>query len=160
MENRPTWSWYRGQRTSNLDGEVPAAARTWGVGKKRVTTGKRARLIFTRSCARRYVRGVADRHAACVDLDELVEHWTLLEDDHELVAGKRGATRLGFALLLKFYTRHGRFPVGRGDFTDEVVAFVASQVRRWVRRRPALTAGATGPRGTTKMNRPGFLGGS
>ncbi len=50
-----------------------------------------------------------------MDLDELVEHWTLLDDDQELVAGKRGATRLGFALLLKFYTRHGRFPAGGGD---------------------------------------------
>src|SRR5690349_21286149 len=37
-----------------------------------------------------------------MDLDELVEHWTLLEDERQLVAGKRGATRLGFALALKF----------------------------------------------------------
>jgi hypothetical protein len=49
-----------------------------------------------------------------VDLDELVEHWTLLDDERELVAGKRGPTRLGFALLLKFYARAGRFPRGRG----------------------------------------------
>jgi len=28
-------------------------------------------------------------------LDELVEHWTELEDERALVAGKRGATRLG-----------------------------------------------------------------
>lgn len=40
-----------------------------------------------------------------VDLDELVEHWILLEDERELVAGKRGPTRLGFAVLLKFYAR-------------------------------------------------------
>jgi hypothetical protein len=37
-----------------------------------------------------------------LDLDELVEHWTVLEDER----GKRGATRLGFALLLEFFTRH------------------------------------------------------
>jgi hypothetical protein len=47
-----------------------------------------------------------------LDLDELVEHWTLLDDERELIAGKRGPTRLGFALLLKFYTRAGRFPRG------------------------------------------------
>jgi hypothetical protein len=41
----------------------------------------------------------------------------------------RGPTRLGFALLLKFYTRHGRFPAGRSEFPDEVVAFVARQVK-------------------------------
>ena len=63
-----------------------------------------------------------------VDLDELVEHWTLVEDQRELVAGKQGATRLGFALLLKFYTRAGRFPRGRAELDDDAVAFVARQV--------------------------------
>jgi len=48
-----------------------------------------------------------------MDLDELAWHWTLLKDERELVAGKRGPTRLGFALLLKFYARAGRFPRGR-----------------------------------------------
>lgn len=62
-------------------------------------------------------------------MDELVEHWTVLDDEAELVAGKRGATRLGFALLLKYYTQRGRFPRGRGDFPDEVVAFVARQMK-------------------------------
>lgn len=42
--------------------------------------------------------------------EELVEHWTLLDDDQALVGGKRGPTRLGFALLLKFYGQHGRIP--------------------------------------------------
>ncbi|WP_327640795.1 hypothetical protein OHB24_21100 [Kribbella sp. NBC_00482] len=37
-----------------------------------------------------------------IDLDELVEKWTLLDDEQDLVAGKRGATRPGFVLLLKF----------------------------------------------------------
>lgn len=63
-----------------------------------------------------------------VDLDELVEHWTLLDDGRELVAGKRGPTRLGFALLLKFYAQAGRFPRGRAELDDEAVAFVARQV--------------------------------
>jgi TnpA family transposase/integrase len=63
-----------------------------------------------------------------VDLDELVEHWTLLDDERDLVAGKRGPTRLGFALLLKFYARAGRFPRGRAELDDDAVAFVARQV--------------------------------
>ncbi|MGH3234845.1 MAG: Tn3 family transposase [Streptosporangiaceae bacterium] len=61
--------------------------------------------------------------------DELVDHWTVLDDEKTLIAGKRGSTRLGFALLLKFYTRHGLFPAGRSEFPDEVVAFVARQVK-------------------------------
>ncbi|MGI5201344.1 DUF4158 domain-containing protein [Spirillospora sp. CA-108201] len=62
-------------------------------------------------------------------IDELVEHWTVLDEERELIAGKRGATRLGFAILLKFYTRHGRCPRGRSELADEVVGHVAKQVR-------------------------------
>lgn len=66
---------------------------------------------------------------ASLDLDELVDHWTVLEDERMLVDAKHGATRLGFALLLKFYTRHGRFPAGASDLPDGVVEFVARQLR-------------------------------
>ncbi|MCY9783170.1 Tn3 family transposase [Nocardiopsis sp. EMB25] len=64
-----------------------------------------------------------------VGMDELVEHGPVLDDEQDLVAGKRGATKLGFALLLKYYTRHGRFPRGQAEFPDEVVGFVARQVK-------------------------------
>jgi hypothetical protein len=64
-----------------------------------------------------------------LDLDELVEHWTLLDRDRELVAGKRGTSRLAFALMLKFYASHGRFPESDGDLPGEVVEFVARQVQ-------------------------------
>jgi len=66
--------------------------------------------------------------SAVIDVDELVEFWTLLEVDRELLTGKRGATALGFALLLKHYSRHGRFPRGRSDVHDVVIDFVARQV--------------------------------
>src|SRR5664280_519911 len=39
------------------------------------------------------------------DVDELVEFWTLLDEDRELLGGNRGASSLGFALLLKHYKR-------------------------------------------------------
>jgi hypothetical protein len=64
-----------------------------------------------------------------MEVDELVEHWTVLEDEQQLVAGKRGATRLGFALLLKFYTQSGRFPRGRAELPQEAVDFVARQMK-------------------------------
>ena len=62
-----------------------------------------------------------------MDPDELVQHWTLLDDERELAAGKRGPTRLGFALLLKFYAGTGRFPRGRSELADDTVEFVARQ---------------------------------
>ena len=35
--------------------------------------------------------------------DELIEHWTLLPNEMEWLANKTGATRLGFAALLKYW---------------------------------------------------------
>jgi len=64
-----------------------------------------------------------------IELDELVEHWTLLDDEQGLVFGKGGPGKLGFVLLLKFYVRNGRFPRGRGELPDAAVRFVANQVR-------------------------------
>ena len=55
-----------------------------------------------------------------VDVDELIEFWTLLDEDRALLAGKRGATALGFAVLLKHDSRHGQFPRGRSEVPDDV----------------------------------------
>ncbi len=62
-----------------------------------------------------------------VDVDELVEFWTLLDEDRELLVGKRGASALAFALLLKHYSRHGSFP-RRADLSGSIVEFVARQL--------------------------------
>jgi hypothetical protein len=37
--------------------------------------------------------------------EELIASWTLIDRDRELLANKAGATRLGFALLLRFFER-------------------------------------------------------
>ena len=63
-----------------------------------------------------------------LDQDELIDRWTLVDDELALVAGKRGATRLGFALLLRFYTEQGRFPRGRSEIPDSAVGYVSRQV--------------------------------
>jgi uncharacterized protein YecE (DUF72 family) len=61
---------------------------------------------------------------------DLVEHWTLVPAEKDLLAGKHeGATTLGFALLLKFYGRYGRFPRGWSELKSEAVQFVAAQVK-------------------------------
>jgi hypothetical protein len=43
-----------------------------------------------------------------LSLGELIEHWTLVGKEIDLVSAKHLDTRLAFALLLKFYGRHGR----------------------------------------------------
>ncbi|MFG1687645.1 DUF4158 domain-containing protein [Nonomuraea sp. NPDC049269] len=62
-------------------------------------------------------------------MDELIEHWTVLSDEVGLVSAKQEGTRLAFTLLLKYFTRHGRFPRGRAAFPDEVVDYVAKQTK-------------------------------
>jgi hypothetical protein len=59
--------------------------------------------------------------------EDLLASWTLIEADWELVANKADATRLGFALLLKFFELEARFPRDRGELPIAAVAFVAEQ---------------------------------
>ena len=63
-----------------------------------------------------------------LDEDELIGNWTLVGDELEQLSGRRGATKLGFALLLRFYAVHGRFPSGRSELPDQAVAYVARMV--------------------------------
>jgi hypothetical protein len=60
--------------------------------------------------------------------DELLEHWTLLPGEKRLLANKSGVTRLGFAVLLKFFQHEGRFPRQRQDVPGVVVEYIASQI--------------------------------
>ena len=44
------------------------------------------------------------------------------------LGNKTGATRLGFAVLLKNFQRMGRFPSFKNEIAGQVIAFVATQV--------------------------------
>ena len=104
--------------------------------------------------------------------EELIDCWTLVDDDWELVAKKRGATRLGFALLFKFYELEGRFPRHAGEVPKPALGYIAAQVkvaaaafsdyewtggrstttgrrsaRRWVFARPPLVTRTSSPAG-------------
>lgn len=60
--------------------------------------------------------------------EELVEHWTLLPNELELLANKTGPTRLGFAILLKFFALEARFPHAKNDVPPDVIRYLARQV--------------------------------
>ncbi len=60
--------------------------------------------------------------------DDLAERWTLDAGNWELLANKSGATRLGFAALLKFFEAEGRFPWGRQELPLAAIRFLADQV--------------------------------
>ena len=61
--------------------------------------------------------------------EELAAHWTLLPREKDLLANKSGPTRLGFAILLKFFQYEGRFPRQTQEVPAPVVEHVARQVR-------------------------------
>lgn len=59
--------------------------------------------------------------------EQLVDEWTLEEGDRKLLGNKSGATRLGFALKLKFFQIEGRFPSYAEEIPAAAVDFVADQ---------------------------------
>jgi hypothetical protein len=62
------------------------------------------------------------------ELEDLIECWTLDEAEFKLLANKTGSTRLGFALMLKFFEQEARFPRWE-DVPKAAVEFVSGQVK-------------------------------
>ena len=62
------------------------------------------------------------------EIEDLIECWTLDEEELALLANKSGATRLGFGLMLKFFDLEARFP-RREDLPRPAVEFMAGQVK-------------------------------
>ena len=60
--------------------------------------------------------------------DDLAEMWSLWPPERGLLKNKTGATRLGFALLLKFFQSEGCFPSEAGEIPPMAADFVADQV--------------------------------
>ena len=49
------------------------------------------------------------------DEQELAEHWSLTHDEFELLRNRTERSRIGFAVLLKFFQVEGRFPSDRKE---------------------------------------------
>lgn len=60
--------------------------------------------------------------------DELAEHWTLHPSDLEVLTNKAPITRLGCALLLKYFQYEGRFAPHKGDVPAAALVYVAQQL--------------------------------
>lgn len=70
-------------------------------------------------------------------IDEgLAEHWTLLPSERKLLANKTGTTRLGFAVLLKFFQLESRFPQQSQEVNGPAVEYLVQQIgvpaRQWI----------------------------
>lgn len=78
-------------------------------------------------------------------LDDVVDHFTLIGDELELLRNKSGATRLGFAVLLKYVIWRGRFPTGSHELADDAVAYLARQQGRDQLALPVINAASSTP---------------
>lgn len=67
--------------------------------------------------------------------ERLGADWLLLPPEQELLHRRRGATRLGFALQLKFFQLEGRFAASPQEFQPQAVEYIARQMgeapERW-----------------------------
>lgn len=63
------------------------------------------------------------------DTEELIEHWTLLPQELELVKNKVGANQIGFAVLLKFFQTFARFPTDSGEIPNVIISYIAQQLQ-------------------------------
>ena len=59
---------------------------------------------------------------------ELVESFTMMPSERELLGTKSGASRLGCAVLLKYFQCEGRFPASWHDVPREVIRHLAQSV--------------------------------
>src|SRR3954453_14687326 len=82
-------------------------------------------ILGTRQGTHSYGRLSMKRHW---EIDDLVEQWTLLPDELAWLGKKTGSTRLGFALLLKFFQIEGRFPLAKNEIPPPVIRFLAKQI--------------------------------
>jgi hypothetical protein len=67
--------------------------------------------------------------------EELIEHWTLTPGEVQQALSKREPSRLGFAVMFKFFQHQGRFPKSAREVPKAVVDYLASQLEvapaRW-----------------------------
>ena len=60
---------------------------------------------------------------------ELADHWSLRPEEKELLGNKQGPSRLGFAVMLKFFQQEGRFPRQRQDVPLAIVKYLRTASR-------------------------------
>ncbi|NJK57785.1 MAG: DUF4158 domain-containing protein [Pleurocapsa sp. SU_5_0] len=63
------------------------------------------------------------------DTEELIENWTLLPAELNLVGNKVGANQIGFAVLLKYFQIYARFPDSPKEIPDAIISYIAQQLQ-------------------------------
>ena len=61
--------------------------------------------------------------------EELIEHWTLLPHELDLLTKKTAPNRLAIALLLKYFQYEGRFPLSKAEIPSNAIRYVAELLK-------------------------------
>ena len=61
--------------------------------------------------------------------EELIEHWTLIPTELDLLTKKTATNRLAIALLLKYFQYEGHFPTSKAEIPSEVIRYVAQLLK-------------------------------
>ncbi|SFJ18997.1 DUF4158 domain-containing protein [Thermoflavimicrobium dichotomicum] len=61
--------------------------------------------------------------------EELIEYFSLLQPERQLIEAKNFETRLGFAVLFKYFQHEARFPDRAEDVPLPVIEFLAKHLR-------------------------------
>lgn len=61
--------------------------------------------------------------------EELIEYFSLLQPERQLVESKNFETRLGFAVLFKYFQHEARFPNDPKDIPPPVVEFLTKHLQ-------------------------------
>lgn len=62
------------------------------------------------------------------ELEELIDHFTFMPNELSQLSNKTGNTRLGFAVLFKFFQYEARFPNHRNEIPKEVIQYISKQL--------------------------------
>ena len=63
------------------------------------------------------------------DSEELIEIFTLTKEELEIFKKKSDETKLGFAILFKFFQSEGRFPVHKNEVPKNVIKYLSRQLK-------------------------------
>ncbi len=61
--------------------------------------------------------------------EELIEHWTLIPTELDILTKKTAPNRLGIALLLKYFQDEGCFPISKDEIPRDVIGYVAQLLK-------------------------------
>jgi TnpA family transposase len=62
-------------------------------------------------------------------IEELIEYFTFLPNEFLQLGNKTGETRLGFAVLFKFFQYDAKFPNHKNEIPKEIIVYIAKQIK-------------------------------